>query len=311
MAVLQILVFLGSFIMMWYGTGKVVSAADKFSRKLRVSSFAFSFLVLGVLTSTPELAVGLTAVAENKPEIFAGNLIGGIPVLFMFVIPLLAIFGSTLKLKNNISQRNLVLSFVVMAAPAFFILDQKITILESFLFVAIYLILVFFVQREKGIFDNENRNLLSVKSYSLKDILNVLFGVGLVFVASHYIVDGALYFADLFNLSNFFVGLILLSMGTNLPELSLAAKAVLTGKKDVAFGDYVGSGATNTLLFGLFGIIYGKTVVVADHFLGSFLVLCLGLLLFFLFAKSKFELSRGEGWILISVFTFFGALQLL
>lgn len=310
MVLLQLFVLLGSFVMIWYGAGKIVKSADKFSHKLKVSSFAFSFLVLGLLTSTPEFAVGLTALAENKPDIYIGNLIGGIPVLFLFVIPILAILGKGLALKKSINQKNLLFSFGVILLPSLFIIDQKVTITESILSLLAYGVLLYFVQREKGVFDNGNKSLLSLNSYSLKDILEVLYGIGLVFVASHYIVDGTRYFADFFNISTFFISLILVSLGTNLPELSLAIKAAIEGKKDVAFGDYVGSGSANTLLFGLFGIIYGKTAIVNDNFLVSCIMLLVGLCLFYVFARSKYFLSRVEGILLILLFLLFGIAQL-
>ena len=310
MPILQLLVFLGSFVMIWYGSGKIVASADHFSKKLKISSFAFSFLILGILTSTPEFAVGMTAISEGKPSIYMGNLIGGVPVLFLFVIPLLAIFGNGLKLHKSISQKNLLFSFLVMLAPAFFVLDGTVDVFESIILVALYVALVFLIQREKGVLDTANQTFLNSHSYSLKDIFNVLFGVGLVFVASHYIVEGALYFADFFTISPFFISLILLSFGTNLPELSLAVKAVISGKKDVAFGDYVGSATANTLLFGFFGIIYGKNATVTEHFLPAFVMLAVGLFIFFFFARSKKELSRKEGLILIGLFIFFGLLQL-
>lgn len=295
----------------WYGAGKIVSSTNAFARKLRISPFSFSFLVLGIFTSSPEFAVGLTAISEHKPEIYMGNLIGGIPVLFLLAIPILAIFGNGLKLKDSISQKNLLFSFAVMLAPALFVLDGKVTFVESVIFVILYIALVFFIEREKGFFDNGNRQLLEVRSYSLKDIMNVIFGVALVFIAGHYIVEGTQYFASLLKLSTFFISLILLSLGTNVPELSLAIKAIASGKKDVAFGDYVGSGAANTLLFGLFGILNAKTVIVKENFLFSFIILCIGLLTFFFFARSKNELSRIEGIILVILFLSFGIVQLL
>ena len=310
MVLLQLFVLLGSFVMIWYGAGKIVKSADKFSHKLKVSSFAFSFLVLGLLTSTPEFAVGLTALAENKPDIYIGNLIGGIPVLFLFVIPILAILGNGLALKKSIHHKNLLFSFGVILLPSLFIIDQKVTITESILSLLAYGVLLYFVQREKGVFDNGNKSLLSLNSYSLKDILEVMYGIGLVFVASHYIVDGTRYFADFFNISTFFISLILVSLGTNLPELSLAIKAAIEGKKDVAFGDYVGSGSANTLLFGLFGIIYGKTAIVNDNFLASCIMLLVGLCLFYVFARSKYFLSRVEGILLMLLFLLFGIAQL-
>ena len=311
MPILQLLVFLGSFVMIWYGAGKVVSAADKFSHKLKVSSFTFSFLVLGILTSTPEFAVGLTAVAEDRPEIYVGNLIGGIPVLFLFIIPILAVFGNGLTLKKSISKKNLLIAFITMLLPALFVLDGSITVWESIISIVAYLLLAFFIQKENGVLDDGNKALFSVKSYSIKDLLQVFFGIGLVFVASHYIVDGTRYIAEQFNFSTFFVSLILLSLGTNLPEISLAVKAIITKKKEVAFGDYVGSGAANTLLFGFFGIIYGKTAFISENITLAFITLVVGLFLFFIFASSKSELSRKEGLILIALFLAFGAIEAL
>ncbi len=225
MALLQLFVFLGSFVMIWYGAGKVISSADKFAHRLKVSTFAFSFLVLGLFTSLPEFGVGLTSIAENKPDIFVGNLIGGIPVLFLFIIPLLAIFGKGLRLNHRITKINLIFSFVVILAPSFFAIDAKITIFEAIILIVLYLFLLFFIQKDRGILEN-GASLLETRSYSMKDILNIIFGVGLVFVASHYIVEGAIYFGGLLNISTFFISLILVSLGTNLPELTLAIKAI-------------------------------------------------------------------------------------
>lgn len=310
MALLQLFVFLGSFVMLWYGAGRVIASADKFAHRLRVSSFAFSFFVLGLLTSIPEFGVGLTAIAENRPNIFIGNLIGGIPVIFLFVIPFLAIFGNGLRLGRNISKKNLVVSFAVILAPAFFVVDSTVSIYEAVAMIVLYLILFLLIQKDKGILQAD-ASFMESKSYSMKDILSILFGIGLVFVASHYIVDGTLYFGSLFRISTFFLSLIVLSMGTNLPELTLAIKAIFSKKKDIAFGDYVGSGAANTLLFGLLTIISGGTVTTEDNFLIPFLTLVAGLVLFYIFAFSKHILSRREGIVLFLLFVGFGALQLI
>lgn len=311
MAFLQLLVILGSFVTIWYGAGKIVTGADKFSRRLKVSSFAFSFLVLGLLTSTPEFGVGLTAISEGKPDIYIGNLIGGIPVLFLFAIPVLAILGNGLKFNKSINTHNLILSFAVMLLPPLFVIDGRITIVESLILILSYFVLLFFIQREKGLLESDNEELMERKSYSMKDILQIVYGVGLVFVASHYIVEGTIYFGQLLSLSTFFISLILLSIGTNLPELSLAVKSVVSGKKDVAFGDYIGSGAANTLLFGLFSLLGKGNVKVDDHFLPAFIALFLGLTLMFVFAKTKNVLSRKEAIVLIGFFLLFGLIQLM
>lgn len=310
MQLLQALVLIGSFVTIWYGSGLIVSSANKFAKKVRISSFAFSFLVLGLLTSTPEFAVGITAVSENTPEIFIGNLIGGIPVLFLFVIPILAVLGKGISLKGRIEPRNLMVSFAVMLLPAFFVIDRVVTNLEAGIMIGAYLGLLYAIQRRHGMLDAEHSDILNTKSYSIKDILKIIYGVGLVFVASHYIVNGTQYFASQFDISTFVISLVLLSIGTNLPELSLTIRSVVTGNKDVAFGDYIGSGAANTLLFGVFTIMTNGNVLTTNHFLPAFLLIGGGLVLFYFFARSKNILSQKEGIALLSIYLLFLFLEL-
>ena len=158
--------------------------------------------------------------------------------------------------------------------------------------------------------DSEYSNILHRKSYSIVDILKILYGVGLVFVASHYIVDGTQFFAQQLNISAFYISLILLSIGTNLPELSLAIRSVVSGNKDVALGDYVGSGAANTLLFGVFTLLINGNVLTVNHFLPAFILISGGLALFYFFARSKDFISQKEGVALLCVYILFLILEL-
>lgn len=309
MPLLQTLVLIGSFITIWYGAGLIVSSANKFAKKVGISSFAFSFLILGLLTSVPEFAVGLTAVAENTPEIFIGNLIGGVPVLFLCIIPFLAILGKGINLDGRIDHKNLFLSFIVILLPAFFVIDKVVTNLEAIIMIGAYLGLLYQIQRKKGLLDTEHSEVLNTKSYSIKDILKIIYGVGLVFVSSHYIVDGTRYFAEQLDISTFIISLILLSLGTNLPEFSLAVRSVISGNKDVAFGDYVGSGAANTLLFGIFTIMTNGNVLTVNHFLPAFILISGGLVLFYFFARSNGILSQKEGMALLGVYVLFLILE--
>lgn len=282
-----------------------MSSVDHFSRRLKISPFAFSFFVLGTLTSIPEFAVGMTALAENKPEVFVGNLIGGIPVIFFFIIPILAILGRGIKLQHSLTSTNLLLSFIVILAPTFFVIDKKVTNIEGIIMIALYIALFFFIERKDGLLDTENSNVLNTRSYSYKDIVKILTGIVLAFIASHVIVDNTLYFANILNVSTYFISLFVLSLGTNLPELSLAIRAIISGKKDVAFGDYIGSAATNTFLFGLFTLINVGEVLTVNHFLATFLIMTVGLAIFFLFTRAQNMVTKQAGFILLIVYGVF------
>lgn len=310
MLVANILLYIGSFIFIWFGSGLVVSSVDRFSKKLNLSSFAVSFIILGLLTSTPEFAVGLTAVAEQKPEIFVGNLIGGIPVIFLFVIPILAILGNGIKINHDFSLRNLLITLGVIVAPSVFMLDKKMSSIEGIILILLYIVLIFIVEKKHGFFDKSNVQAMNIKAYSYKDLVRILLGIGIMFVASQIIVDKTMYFSEILNIPAFYISLIVLSLGTNLPELSLAIRSVVSGKKDIAFGDYMGSAAANTLLFGIFTLLSGGEVLSVNNFFTTFLFVAGGLILFCLFSRSNNSLSKGAGFALFMLYIVFALFQL-
>jgi cation:H+ antiporter len=305
------LLYVASFVLIWYGSGLIVAAASKFSNKLRLSAFAFSFIFLGLLTSIPELSVGLQAVADNDPEIFVGNLLGGIIVLFLLVIPLLAVFGNGISLKHELDKKTLLTTLGVILLPSILVLDRKITNIEGGLLIIAYVALLYFVERKNGIFDKDNKRLLNAKAYSVGDIIKIIAGIVLVFLSSNIIVEKTMYFADVFNISAFYIGLLVIALGTNLPELSLAIRSVVSGNREVAMGDYLGSAAVNTVLFGLFTLLNNGEVITVSNFGITFVFIATALVLFYVFFSTKQFISRINGLALLSIYVLFIVFEII
>lgn len=311
MVFIHLLLYLVSFVFIWFGAGLIISSASRFSSKLRLSPFAFSFVFLGLLTSTPEFSVGLQAVADQKAEIFVGNLLGGIVVLFLVVIPLLAVFGNGISLKNELDNKTLIATLGVILAPAFFILDKKITPIEGWIFILLYLILLFFVQRKNGIFDTKNSQILQIKAYSYKDLLKIIVGLGIVFIASNVIVEKTVYFAELLNMSAFYISLLVIALGTDLPELSLAVRSVISGKREIAMGDYIGAAAVSTFLFGIFTVLHNGEIITGSNFIITFVFIAIALGAFYFLSTKKQYITRTNGVALLGIYLLFIAFELL
>ncbi len=308
---INFLLYVISFVALWYGAGLIVSAASKFSKKLRLAPFTFSFIFLGILTSTPEFSVGLQAVANHDAEIFVGNLLGGIAVIFLVVIPVLAIFGKNINLKHELSNRMLLATIGVILLPSIFILDKSVTNFEGAIMILSYLGLLYLVQRKNGIFDKENEQLLNMKAYSYTDLLKILLGLGIAFVSSNIVVSKTMYFADIFNISAFYIGLIVIALGTDLPELTLAIRSVISGKKELAMGDYMGAAAVSTFLFGLFTILHNGEVITVSNFGVTFIFIAAALGIFYFFSRTKNSISRNNGLCLLGIYILFVVLELI
>lgn len=303
--IVDIVIYVLAFFVIWLGAGLIVSSVEDLSHKLNISSFAASFFLLGILTSIPEGSVGINSIIDKDPEIFVGNLLGASLVLFVLAIPILAILGNGVMLSHQLDGRKLPFALLVVAAPSFFILDKTVTLSEGIFLVVLYFVLFYMIEKKKGLMEHIVDRVIDGKTHLAEDLIKIIGGALTVFLASNLIVDKTILFSNVFNISPFLISLLILSVGTNLPELSLTIRSVSMGKKEVALGDYVGSAAANTLFFGLLIIFNQREIVLANHFLQTFIFTVLGLVLFFYFTRSKNDISRKEGIILLVVYLAF------
>jgi cation:H+ antiporter len=305
MLYVNIFLYAVGFFFIWFGSGLIVSSVSKFSSRLRLSPFAFSFVFLGLLTSTPEFSVGLQAVADHDAAIFVGNLLGGIVVLFLVVIPILAIFSNGVNLKHEFDRKTLLVTMGVIVAPSVFVLDKRVTNMEGAMLILLYFFLLYLVEKHKGIFDRHNKELLNIKAYSYKDLLKIVAGVTIVFISSNVIVDKTIYFAETFHVSAFYIGLLVVALGTDLPEMTLAVRSSMSGKKDIAMGDYMGAAAASTFLFGLFTILHNGEVLTIHNFIVTFAFIVAALVIFYILSTTKNYISRKNGFFMLGAYILF------
>jgi len=306
----HILIYLFAFIGIWVGSGLAVKSVVHISRYLRISSFLVSFVVLGFFTSVSELSVGVNSILENDPEIYVGNLIGASIVLFMLIVPLLAITGKSIRITPEFQGFNLPASLVVIALPVVLAMDGRLGKIDAIILMSLFGLLLVCVQAKKGIVEQ-------LKAFSQKsgfkvgrELLRISFGVAIIFVSSRFVVEQTLYFSSLLGVSPFLMSLLFIAIGTNIPELSLVLRSVFLHNHQVAFGDYVGSAAFNTFLMGLLTWVYGKPVLLSSSYEVSLLFLVIGLLMFYYFARTKRSVSRGEGFILLCLYMLFLAVEI-
>lgn len=310
----RMVIYFSMFFVLWLGAGLIISAVEKASRILKISTFALSFFVLGILTSLPEIAVGVNSVVSNDPEIFVGNLLGGVVVIFLLIIPLLAIFGNGINLSHKMDKRGLLASMIVCVTPALLVADRKVGVFEAILMILLYASSLYIVQRKQGFIEKIETLEFTMRHHGKIQIINlfkILAGMGLIFFGSDYIVRETLSFSTIVHIAPFLLSIIILSLGTNLPEFFLALRALKQKKKDVAFGDYIGSASANTLIFGGLVLLNGGTVTISNNFLQRFVFILLALVFFYFFARSKNSISRKEGIILLAIYVCFVALELL
>ncbi|MBP9670594.1 sodium:calcium antiporter [Candidatus Woesebacteria bacterium] len=307
----QLALFIHSCFTIWVGAGMVIKVVSSVAHSLKVSPFTMSFFVLGLMTSLPEFVIGVTAVYRGEADLMVGNLIGATLVLFLLVIPLLAITGRGVNLPKDLSRRNMLLSLLTIIAPAIMIVDRQLSLFEGIFLVVLYLALFIMLGREANLFQQFIKKIKTKTIHHSHRLLKLVLGLGLIFISSQQIVSSAEYFATALNWSPFIVGLLLLSIGTNIPELSLVLRSVVGKQQDIALADYVGSAAGNTLLIGIFTIGNMGSILLPNHATQRIILTVVSLILFYLFARSRKVLSRKEGFVLLALYVIFVVLELM
>lgn len=306
----NLLIYALSFVGIWVGSGLAIGAVERLSKTLRVSSFSVSFIVLGFFTSVSELSVGVNSILQDDPEIYVGNLIGASIVIFMLIIPLLAITGNSIKISPEFRGFKLPASLVVVALPVILAMDGRVGKTDSIIALSLFAFLVLAIQFRKGLL-GKVKSIDSKSGIKVgKELLRIVFGLATIFIASKFVVEQTMYFSTMLELSPFFISLLVIGTGTNIPELSFVVRSAFMNSNQVAFGDYVGSSTFNTFLIGALTIAYGKTVFLTNSYLISLVFLVVGLFAFYYFAKTKNSISRLEGFLLLLLYILFVGVEI-
>lgn len=310
-SVLQALVYFACFFLVWIGSGLVVSTISKLAKAWKLPAFIVSFFLLGLLTSLPEITINTIAIFNHDPVIMVGNLLGGIIIMFLGVIPLLGILGNGIHMPRQLDRKELVMTLLVVIAPAFLTADQKLGSWEALFLILLYLSQLIFFSSRQSAWEKVKKNQSEKKISSWRLLLKIVLGIAMLIGASNQIVNSTIYFTKLLDISSFIISLIVVALGANIPEIAIVFRSVISKKKDIALADYLGSASANTLLLGIFTLVYGKTIILPNHFFQRFSFLAIGLILFFFFSRSKNTLSRKESVVLMTLYVAFVLFEFL
>ncbi len=301
LVVQSLLLLAAGLTAVWIGSGIAINGVTHLAQRVKIPQFVMSFLVLGFLTSFSEIFVGINAFISNEPEVFVGNLLGSSVVVFMLVIPLFALLSRGINLNHTFSFNRLVMAALVVLLPALLSLDNKISFIDGFIMVVAYTFFMF-IQGQESTKQLENVAMGSKKvKNTLVIIAKIVFSILVVFVGAKLIVDQILFLGTALKIEPFVLSFLVISIGTNIPELSIAIRSIFEHKKSIAFGNYVGSASFNTLELGILSMLHRQNIpALGSNF--AVLLFAAGMLLFVIFSRSKNTITWKEALVLLMVY---------
>lgn len=242
---LQVLVLLAGFALLIKGADWFVDGAAGLARRLKIPQLVIGLTIVAMGTSMPEAAVSITAAMDSTPGIAIGNVVGSNILNILLILGVTACM-TTLNLRASTLWIEMPFLIAVTALLLVFgVTGSAITFWEGITFLVLFLVylgyLAVLAKREK---EKEE----PVQEIPLwKSLAFMILGGVMVVKGSDLAVDSACQLAAFFGISQRFIGLTIVALGTSLPELVTSVVAARKGNADIAIGNIVGSNIFNIL----------------------------------------------------------------
>ena len=287
-------------ITLYFGAEWLVKGSIAISNNLGVSQLVIGITVVAFGTSTPEFAVSISSAMQGLSDVALGNVVGSNIVNIGAILGLSAIISPIIVSKSIIRKEVPIMigiSFLLLAI----ILDGKIDFVDGVLLVIGIIIFTLYSYRSsKKDVDIKKIPVSQVlqKNVFSKSIVFMILGLLLLTGGSFLTVDNAVIIGKNFGISELFMGLTLVAIGTSLPELITSIVAARKGHTDLSVGNIVGSNIFNIMaILGVSSLISGITI--SDEVLIDVGIMLAFSLVLIPIMRSGFLVTRKEGILLV------------
>lgn len=293
------LVVLG-FALLVKGADFFVDGASGIASRFGIPQLVIGLTIVAMGTSLPEAAVSITAAFKGSAGITIGNIVGS-NILNVSIILGLASVIIPIAVQKSTVKYEMPFMMAVTLLLVLLGMDGKISRLDGAILWACFLLYLYYIYRmTKNGKEEQAADALPLA----KSILFVLFGAVGVVLGSDFAVDGASELARIFGMSERFIGLTIVALGTSLPELVTSVSAARKGNADIAIGNIVGSN-----LFNILFVVGTSSLIIPVPFNPRFIVdglmaLVVGLVLW-LCVRKNYQLTRKHGIILLILYVFY------
>lgn len=312
--IITYVLFIVGFVLLIKGADILVEGASSIAKRYALSELVIGLTIVSFGTSMPELIVNLLSSAQGSTELAIGNIFGSNVANILLILGFSAIVRP-LPIQRSIYFTEIPISILATCLVGFLAnanLFMKTDVLSIsrydglilILFFGLFMTYIFAVSKENNgnvqkLDDSDSFKMMSM----LKSVLYVCGGVIALFIGGKWIVDGAVYIATSLGLSEAFIGLTIIAIGTSLPELVTSVVAARKGKADMAIGNVIGSNIFNIFwILGLSATIKSLPFNVISNDDILMLIFSSLLLIFAVINGKKPVVSRFEGFVFVLIY---------
>lgn len=244
---MDFVIFIAAMSALIYGADFIIKESERIALHFKISHFVIGATLIAFGTSLPEMAASVMASYAHKSEMAVANVVGSVTFNITLVLGVVFLIAKKMNPARNLFAQDS--AWVIIPVVIFFIMiqDGEIGRVDGFLYLLVmvsYLIFLFTESKEdlEGEIDED---LVKEKFNWTKTILFLGVGFALTIGGANFVIDSGANIARTFGISEWIIGLFLISLGTSLPELVVSIVAVKKGNAEMSIGNIIGSNVAN------------------------------------------------------------------
>ena len=292
---MEYLLLIIGFVLLIRGADFFVEGSSSLARFLKIPSVIIGLTIVAMGTSAPEASVSINAALAGNNDIAVSNIIGSNIFNGLVVVGICA-FISGFKTNKDILKRDMPVNILITAILCVMIADGRLSRLEGILLLSgmiFYIVnMIFSALKTRSSCPDEK----SMPLY--KSLIFIAGGLVAVIFGGNLVVNNASQIAVSFGVSQNFIGLTIVAIGTSLPELVTSIVATRKGDSGLALGNAIGSNIFNILFILGMSATISPLHILSESVIDCAILLVSGILLF-VFAYTRKSMNRTEGAICV------------
>ena len=297
------------FVLLIKGSDIFVDGSVSIAKLLSVPTVVIGLTIVSMGTSAPEAAVSITAGIKGSNEIAISNLVGSNIFNILCVAGASALITPFL-VDKEVLKRDFPISLALMVLLAVMAFTGKVVSrLEGAILFVIFLSYIAYLIRN-AIKNREKSNNNEKPMSAAKSIIFIFVGIVAIIGGGQFVVWSAKTLAAFFKMTETFIGVTVVAIGTSLPELVTSIVAAKKGQSDIAIGNVVGSNIFNiTFVLGMSSAIH--PIAIVDETVIDAVAMVAVNAVGFIFCLTAKKLNRGEGLTMICMYAVYTAYLLI
>lgn len=310
MILLWVLTFIVASLIMVRSSAAIVGSLIKLGRYFNVTDFVISFVLMATATSLPELFLSVISAAKGSPQLALGTVIGSNIANLTLIAGITTLVSKDLRVESILKKRKAFYMAAITILMMLLLLDGQLSRADGVILLLLFGYYTIRLLSQKAYFPKKTNS--TEKMQALKSGLVLGAGLAALLISAELLVRSTKTLAFALNLPLVFLGLIIVSLGTSLPELVFGLTATKKNRDDLVMGNIMGSVVANSaLILGLTALI--RPIEIQNMRLVNIsltaLLLILGLFVYFLRTEKK--LSVREGILLVFVYIVYVSIEYL